>query len=263
MPITPSDPLASTQAALPVSLIATPRAALFTCDVREKVSDVLTRYPDFDHIPVTENGKPDGRMLGLLDAHRFQPGEDVVAVSDVYCHLGEEHLIGADAPIIDFVLGATEGDCKLLVSGKSIAGLVTVSDLQALPVRAALFTLVTRLELLMAERIKATHPDPQAWLARLSKGRQEKLHSEMKEAKEGEAFVDALLFTQFADKKDILAKAGNLPTSRRQFEKDLDAAQELRDELAHANEYASSRTKALEVCHTVKAISIWISRLSS
>lgn len=260
---TGSDLLASTQAALPISLIATPRTALLTCSPDENVSDVVSRFADFDHIPVTEDGRFESRILGLLDAHRYRGGKCAQKVTDVYFSLREEHLIGSDAPIIDFIREADERDCRLLVAGKSISGLVTLSDLQALPVRASLFALVTRLELVMTEGIKREFGGSDDWMERMSPGRREKLRDQIELAKKGEAFVEALLCTQFVDKFTVIAKSPKLPGDRKGFVRDLGAAQKLRDAIAHANEYASTRAKALDVCATVRTISMWIDRLSS
>jgi hypothetical protein len=197
----------------------------------------------------------------MLDAHRFRGAECSHAVEQVYDRLCEEHLIGSDAPIIEFIWDGAERDCKLLVSGKSISGLVTLSDLQALPVRAALFALVTRLELIMTERIKIEFNGGDGWLGNLSYERQKKLRRQIAIAKEGDVYVEALLCTQFADKVTIVAKSADLPGSRGAFRRDLAAAQKLRDALAHANEYASTRTKALQLCATVQSISSWVERL--
>jgi hypothetical protein len=253
-----SDPLASTQAGLPISLIATDRAALLTCSPRDEVCEVVRRYADFDHIPVTEDGRPESRVLGLLDAHKFRVSKSPEIVETVYVTLREQHLIGSDAPIIEFILDADERDCRLLVSGKSISGLVTLSDLQALPVRAALFALVTRLEILMTETIKKKFEGGDAWITRLSDDRQQKLRDRIEVAKAGDAYVDALLCTEFADKVTVIAKSMELPVGRDRFQRDLFAAQVLRNALAHANEYASTRPAALKVCKTVKRFTKWI-----
>jgi hypothetical protein len=257
------DPLASTQAMLPISLIATPRADLLTCSPLEQVCEVVHRYADYDHIPVTENGLSDSRLLGLLDTHRFRDRISSDKVHDVYVRLCEDHLIGSNASIIEFIWDAAERDCRLLVSGKNISGLVTLSDLQALPVRAALFALVTRLELVMADRIKRDFEGGDGWVSKLSNQRQEKLQKQIDAAKAGDAYVEALLCTQFADKATIIAKSTNFPVSRTKFTRDMAVTQELRDALAHANEYASTRARALRVCATVQAISGWIERLNA
>jgi len=68
--------------------------------------------------------------------------------------LSEDDMIGADASIVAFVRDADRHKCRLVVSGCEINGLVSLSDLQKLPVRAALFTMVTHLEMVMANFIR-------------------------------------------------------------------------------------------------------------
>jgi hypothetical protein len=47
------------------------------------------------------------------------------------------------------------------------------------------------------------------------------------------------------------------------FEREMNEAQELRDNLAHANEYAATREAAAKVCDTVRNIEHWIAHLSA
>ena len=49
--------------------------------------------------------------------------------------------------------------CRLVVSGTGIVGLVTLSDLQKLPVRAVLLALLTGLEISMSEAIEQVFSD--------------------------------------------------------------------------------------------------------
>ena len=63
-------------------------------------------------------------------------------------------MIGADASIVEFVMTADKRPIRMVVSGDRVAGLVSLSDLQHLPVRAAIFTLITSLEIAMAKRIE-------------------------------------------------------------------------------------------------------------
>ena len=68
-------------------------------------------------------------------------------------------MIGADASILDFIKEADCRPCRLVVSGTGIIGLVTRSDIQKLPGRAALFALVTGLEISMSEAIDENFSD--------------------------------------------------------------------------------------------------------
>src|SRR5205809_4231918 len=84
---------------------------------------------------------------------------------------------------------------------------VSVSDLQRLPVRAALFAIVTQLEMTMADVVRRRFPQPDAWMGLLSQGRAEKVRENVARAKAEDTLVDRLLYTEFCDKVSIIDKA--------------------------------------------------------
>jgi hypothetical protein len=148
------------------------------------------------------------------------------------------------------------------VSGARIDGLVSLSDLQKLPVRAALFALITHLEMTMTDAIRRECMASATWKARLSPDRLEKIEARQKSAKKDDNWVDDLLFTEFADKKTIIRKGAIVSDARTHFEKAMTDAQRLRDLLAHANDYAESRAAAAKVCRTARTIEHWIEQLT-
>ena len=112
--------------------------------------------------------------------------------------------------------------CRLVISGASIVGLVSLSDLQKLPVRAVLFALITGLEISMFEVIKKECPNDDDWKHHLSPGRRRKIDEEIGPSHPSEIFVDALLSTQFCDKADILQRITQLPESKTTIKKKMD-----------------------------------------
>src|SRR5258708_24088756 len=246
------------QAGLTVNLIATARAAFVTCAMNETLAQVIkdNSQNKFDFLPVTEMA--DGGIVGLLEitSNRHSATVDR-SVGEAMRPLSEENLIGADASILAFVRDADFSECRLVVSGSQISGLVTLSDLQRLPVRAALFGLVTHLEMLMAEVIRRKFKGTSEWLKCLSAGRQKDLRDELERAQARDGLVDPLLFTQFADKKSILSKSGHRKTSKRKFDRELGSIQSLRHHLAHANDYAASPETARKTCETVRLLDKW------
>ena len=141
---------------LTVQLIATPRAQLMTCKADEAASLVLQRNTErYDHLPVLDLAAGEERIVGLFNASIFfkAPIPDD-QVRNHMLPLAEEYLIGADASILDFVIDADSKPCRLVLAGARIAGLISLSDLQRLPVRAALFVLITGFEIAMTEAIR-------------------------------------------------------------------------------------------------------------
>ena len=157
-------------------------------------------------------------------------------------------LIGGGASILDFVRVAHERPYRLVLSGTRISGLVTVSDLQKLPARAALFGLLTDLELVLQETIREAF-DPPEWKRKLSETRLEALDRKIDGAATGGVLIhDELLYTELCDKLDIVRKSLDVELSKKKKRRLV----ELRDKLAHASMFAESEPSALLACQAVR-----------
>jgi hypothetical protein len=267
------DLMAAFQRGLPVRLIATPREALQTCRSDERLAEVVARELErfarhqerFDYLPVTdapENGR--APIVGLIYLVPHLRGEAADgAVRDHMLPMSEDNLIGADAGILEFLRDADSHSCRLLMFGSQISGLVGLSDLQKLPVRAALFALITHTEMTMAGAIRRESNRPNEWKARLPDARRRKLEEERQAVAADDNLVDDLVFTQFDDKITIIRKSSCFTEGRTRFESEMKEARDLRDNLAHANDYATTRDAAMKVCDTVRKIERWIAHLSS
>ena len=150
---------------LTVSLIATPRLELEDCCPNQTVAAALSPGREkFDYLPVVRGDSRDGNIVGLLPVREFDFGEpNEGPVRNHMRGITEKFLIGADASILDFLQGLPTSPVRLTVSGKGIDGLVSWADLQKLPVRAALFGLITGFELAMLEAIKRRYGKSDAW----------------------------------------------------------------------------------------------------
>ena len=73
--------------------------------------------------------------------------------------------------------------------------------------------------------------------------------------------IDRIAATQFADKRQILVKSGLCQCSRSRAEREFGAIEDLRNGLAHANNYASTRESAQKTIETVKVPRDWIAVL--
>lgn len=242
------------QSSLTVGMIMTPRDDLMTCRRDESAAAVTTRNVHrFSFIPVEDS---DGRFLGLYNAERwFEADAPDAKIENDFDPFSEDLVIGADASIFDFVRKADDRPTRLVVSGHQIAGLISLSDLQQLPVRAALFTLMTSLEIVMARRIEAEWADgSDEWMGLISKDRQERLHQMIAQAKDGDNYVNDIVYTQLCDKVTIILKRRLLTGSRRQLGAKFKKVESLRDDIAHANFYAETPEAARIVCATVRTI---------
>jgi len=150
-----------------VSHIAT--FSLQTCALDETVDQVYERHPDFDQVPVAQ----EGCIVGVLERADHQSAG---RVSEQARPLDDSILVEAGEPLIDFIpLMAAPPYYRLVLQGARITGIVTRSDLLKLPVRLLGFALVTNLELVMKEVIEKHLPEESEWLRLLSDKRKAKV----------------------------------------------------------------------------------------
>lgn len=261
----PHETFSSFQEHLPVRLIATIRQNFRTCRPEEELSDVVKRNHEerFEFLPVLATDfRGEHSIVGVLDTVRLrEPVEKNGPVQQYMMPLAERHLIGADASILGFIRTADHDPFRFVVSEHHISGLITLSDLQRLPVRAALFATVTYMEMTMAEVIRLRFPEPEAWMEVLSQRRAEKVREKVLRARAEDTLVDQLLYTEFCDKVTIIDEALLSLTTKQSFRNDLKEIQSLRDNLAHANNFAATRESAKALCACVRRMDHWITFL--
>lgn len=245
------------QRTLSVGLIATPRKNFVTCTPDQSVSTVVefAREGGFDYVPIAAHGN----IVGVLDVLSMTEEARDRSVEEEGDPLSEKHLIGADTSILDFIVQAEEHPFRLLITDQGISGLVSISDIQQLAARAALFALVTQLEISMMDAIRTMFPNG-TWQPLITEDRLGKAWDLWNKARESSRHVDLLTYTQFCDKAKILESVvDSLPRgmSKKKYRTSFERYRRLRDALAHANSIeASART-----CQTVSSMREWIERL--
>lgn len=244
------DRLRQVQGSLTVDLIMVARDDFTTCKVEETAAGIKRRNTSgFSFFPVVDEND---HVIGLYNAERWFDAEAPdTPVGDDFARLSEDIVIGADASVFEFMMQADRNPTNLVVSGNRIAGLVSLSDLQRLPVRASLFTLITSLEMAMALAIETRWPNPADWMKFLSEGRRQHLLGLVRQAKERDVFVSEIAFTQFCDKADIIRKGELLNQTSNALKQTFHRIGKLRDNVAHANQYAATPDAAAAVCKDV------------
>lgn len=251
------------ESAVTVDLIATFEPQLMCCAKTDAIDRLLVDpdYAQFDYLPVRAND----RIVGLLPLSELraalidQPG---LTAEGVMHSLDQSILITSGSSVLRYIEEATASPCRLVIRDTRIAGMVTISDLQKLAVRPALFVLVTHLELLMAAAIRAhfrERPD-EDWFAKLG-DRRDRVQQEWQKLRASGLEIDLIAATQFADKRQILAKSGLLQCSRTRAEREFGAIEDLRNGLAHANDYASTKESTHRTMEAVRLARNWIAVL--
>lgn len=226
--------LAAAQALGPVAMIATPREALQCCPSSGWRS--IARAPtlaDFDQVPLTADSSD--RIVGV-----FVRGEGRRPLT-------ADMFMAADAPLLAFVESADTQRFRLLVEGGAVVGMVTLSDLQRLPVYSLLFSLLIAVEVLLMEWIRgACGGRPDAWLRHLEGRQRRTIEQHWKRAAANNVAIDRLSCASFSH--EIAAARGlGLFAAEPKRERELQDLKELRDRICHAIEVAPTAEHALQI----------------
>lgn len=218
----------------PVSLIATPRPRLL-CRAATDTAGVEAdpALSDFDQVPLLG---PDGKRIEAV----FVRGTGCVP-------LHADMFMAANAPLISFVESADLQPFRLLIADGKVVGLVTLSDLQRLPVYSLLFGLVIAVEALLVEWIRrACRDDADAWLRLLDEKRQRYVETYFEKAKAANVAIDRLSCASFTDEINAALGLGLLVSGDEHHHR-LQALVELRNDVCHAKEFAHTPERALQV----------------
>ena len=98
---------------------------LTTCIPDDNPHEVLSRFPDFDHLPVRENGV----IVGILSRHESGGFIQAATVRECLQPLSEQYLVSAEQPLLPFLdVLIAKPYFRLVLSGTRITGIVTRSD---------------------------------------------------------------------------------------------------------------------------------------
>jgi hypothetical protein len=148
-----------------------------------------------------------------------------------------DDLIAGETPIGKAIQLLSERAFCFVLVHESIRKILTRSDLNKLPVRAYLGTLLAHLEGVMASLIAAAFPD-NAWQPALSASRQQAAHA-LFDQKKNEDFDTTLLdCTTLSDKSTIIRKSAELferldLPSEKEFDRQFEQIKQLRNRLPH------------------------------
>lgn len=241
-----NDFLSAIRSEIPVSLIATPRVNLkCECAIRWQDVEANQELADFDQVPLT-----DDRGVHIEGVYVRGKGK---------LELRENMLMAADAPLVSFLESADCQTFRFLIVESEVSGMVTISDIQKLPVYSVLFGLVIAVELLLMEWIRnrcGTNEDE--WLSKLHKDQLGSVEKHWKDAVNKNMAVDRLSCATFG--QEIQAAAGlGLFQKHPDHRTRLETLERLRHQVCHAAEFAPNLSEALKIptnvrdAHTVTA----------
>jgi len=179
-------------------------------------------------------------------------------VDQVYGRLGPEDLISAESSLLEFVYSADEQPRRLVLEGTNVRGLVTLSDIQKLPVRMSLFSLFIHFELLLTDHLRyLLHSQDPIELLPLS--RADHVKTKWKTFVANELEQDKFGAMDICDKREIAKKLKILGRSANSIETSIaDIEKNLRNPIAHGGEYAISKEHAFKTISAARAMRDWI-----
>ena len=234
-----SDVVAAVRSGIPVKSIATPRAELVS---REKCLwpgcvDEPELEP-FDYVPVTVGDE----IVGLGDR-----------LSGGLRDLSEAMLLSSDSGLLSYVEIADRQQFAFLVEHNRIAGLVTLSDIQKLPVYCVVFALLMSVEMLLMEWIRREcRMEPDRWLSQLDDESRRRIEKHWKRAQQRNVALDRLSCASFADELNA-ARRLRLFSAKPDAIDTLERLKDLRNLICHGMEIALTPDRALEIPADVRA----------
>mgnify|MGYP005813720285 CR=1 FL=1 len=205
---------------------------LQTCAPDEPVKDVLEKYPEFDQIPIKENGT----VIGVIERKGRTAGQETAA--KCMRRLEDCILVSEELPLSEFLpLMADPPYYRLVLAGNRINAVVTRSDLLKLPVRLLAFTKISQLETAMQELIELCCPDGDAWLPALPERSQQRVKCYQERAKKSHSDLTMLEFTTLRDKGTIIQE---MCYEGKTVLGNLDEVYLLRNVISHGGNYAGT-----------------------
>ena len=242
------------QERLNISMIMTPKDELKVCQLNDNICKLIKNNTDnFTYLPVLDNLK---NFIGVVNvSDKINDYSNKQTVQKFFQPISEKLIIGGNSSIIDFIKNIEDEPYKLVISKNKVSGFVTFSDLQKIPVRVSIFSLITELEIAISKFISNKFDDDDDWIKLLSKGRKEKIDLKISQIKQNDNFVSKIIFTELSDKLDIILKLKLLKLSGKTQKKQFEEITKIRNKVAHSSDYADSREACNDTSKTVNFIS--------
>jgi CBS domain-containing protein len=247
---------------MPVRLIAT-FDNLITVTPDEPLIDALNKLNKyrFDFLPVRRS--INGPIIGIVSAARLRDMNRSNKVDQVYEPVGPNDLISSDASLLQFVWSADQQPRRLVLEDTEIRGIVTLSDIQKLPVRISLFSLFIHFELLLTEHLRQILNQKNAFEF-IAPSRRELVSKKWKELTANDLEHDMISAMDICDKRDIAANLNIFGKPKKSIVSSISNIERfLRNPIAHGADYAISKEAAYRTVRAARETQEWIRDLRS
>jgi hypothetical protein len=211
--------------------IAEPLAS-FDADASGAIVREFMQARDFDVVGI----RIDGQVAGYVEKAWLEDG----ACGQFRRGFENVTVLDDNTPLLQVLLTLNNAPFGFVTAFGTVSGIIAREDLQKPAVRMWLFGMVTLIELRFAELIELHFPDG-AWKKYVSEARLQKAQSLLEERKRRNQMVDLFDCLQFSDKGQIIARNEEIRnrtilTSRTQAEAVVKSLEQLRNNLAHAQD---------------------------
>jgi hypothetical protein len=184
------------------------------------------------------------RLGGLVAGYADREGVGMGACGQFLRPLTEAVIVDDATPLLTVILDLNRAPFLFVSSFGQPVGVIIWGDLQKPPVRMWLFGIVTLIEMRFTELIER-HCPGEAWQSYLSEGRLEKARRLLAERRRRMQSLTLMDCLQFSDKGQIIARNEEVRRltvfgSRRRAEEAVKELEQLRNNLAHAQDILST-----------------------
>ncbi len=227
--------------------IAEPLASFDAMAASREVDDFMTTR-DFDVVGV----RSQGRVVGYVKKGTLHGGD----CGQYLRPLSEATVIGDIVPLLSILMELNRAPFLFVTVLRTVGGIITRADLHKAPVRMWLFGIVTMIEMRCTELIER-HCPAESWKSFVSEARLQKAQSLLGERRRRNQTLELFDCLQFADKGQIIARNEEIRkctifSSRRQAEEAVKKLEQLRNNLAHAQDILMSDWETiLQLCEFI------------
>lgn len=241
--------------------LAATMGSLIECGPSELCGDVLAqeRTRNIDFIPVRQ----DGHLVGVL-ARADAEVNLRRTVNEAMDRLNSAMFASAGDPLIDVVEAMVlDGDprFRLVLEGGRVTGILTLSDMQKLPVSVMIFARLAHFESLLTEVLRQTLTQ-EAYLSALAPGQRKQCEENLDKLRKGDQEIDIFQASYLSHKLRVAYRNKLLAGDEGASESRAEACRSLRNDIAHQNGYAETREKALATLRMLGELREWIDTLT-
>lgn len=210
---------------------------------------------DYDVFGIEEKGA----VYGYVDRSQLKAG----TCGEAKCTFQPWELVAESTTLFELLPILRDTPRVFVLERNRIGGIVTRGDLQKAPMRMLLFELVTLLEMHLLRLVRIHYPED-SFQKSLSKSRLKAAQKLLDERQRRNEAIDLADCLQFCDKRDLILKKPDLRealgmTSKKEGEKLLEAAESLRNKLAHGQDIVAGSSWP-EIIDLVTIISEFIEK---